>query len=224
MLRTLLPVLALASFQNFASAAELQFQFSGTLTSITDEHGFLNGQFSLGNAMSGILVYETNVNEGSTTLDDPTTAVYAAIKRFDVTVNGVTFEGDASTPPGILQVWDDRIVATSIVDALGFSSQLDYTPPIQGMGVGTVVSQANLNLFDFTHSASLNGTLIPTTIDISRYANQSLSIIQLNVDTNQAFHLVGSLNSVSAVPENSTAILFSLGSIFLLARNWRRAA
>lgn len=223
MFRILLSVFALASAPSLATAAELSFQFSGRLTSITDQYGILNGQFALGNTIGGTLVYETSVTEAPSTLADPTIAAYIAVKQFTVTINGITFDGDRNSLPGILQVWDDAIIGTYNVDTLAFSSPLDYTPPIPGMGAGTVVSQSNLSLFDFTGSASSDGTSIPYTIDISKYESRSISIIQLNVDTNQAFHLIGSLTSVSPIPEVNTIFLFPLGFAFFLARNWRRA-
>lgn len=216
-LALLLPSLAAAPCMAYASL--ITYQFNGTLNTVTDSHGLLHGEFQPGNSFSGTLAYRTDVAEGPTTLSDPTVAIYAAVVAFRVSVNGFVFEGSSASLPGYLQVWDDRAVGSSTVDALTFSSPLDYTPPIGAMGPGTVVGSANLNLFDFTHSASRNGTNVPTEFDLSQYGSSLFSALQLNVDNDLAFHLNGritSFSSVSTVPEPTSLLLVSVGAVFLL--------
>jgi len=190
-------------------------EFSGVLTSITDQYGFLNGQFAPGSAVSGTITYDTAVPEDSTTIGDPTVGIYSAVTSLQASVNGISFAGSPGSLPGYVQVWDDRIVGPSTVDAVTFSSPLDYSPPIAGMGAGTVVGAVNVNLFDFTHTASQEGKTMPTTVDLSKYGSTTFEALQVNVDTNESFHLDGVITSLTPVPEPSALALFFIGVLIL---------
>lgn len=202
-------VLALAS--SLASANEVSIQFTGSLTQIDDQYGLLSGQFATGNLFEGNLTYNTSVPEGITTILEPTFGIYSAITHFRTSINGFVFEESPQSLLGTLQVWDDRIVNPSVVDAVTFTSGLDYTPPITGMGLGTVVGNTNLYLFDFTHVASQNGKTLPASVNFDDYGTKRFSIIQLNTDTNQSFVLNGVINTIKAVPEPSPILLLFMG-------------
>ena len=221
-MRKLLTTLTLLLAPTFSGAADLSYQFTGLLTSVTDQYGFLSGQFSPGNLISGIVTYESTTTEGVTSLGDPTFGIYAAIRHFRVSVNGYIIEGSPTSLPGYLQVWDDRVIGSSLVDAVTFGSPLDYTPPISGMGSGTVVASAQVNLFDFNHSASHNGKTLPTVIDYADYASRSFSALQLNINTNQVFHLNGSILTLTPVPEPDVQLLMALGLLFITCLHSKR--
>lgn len=201
----------LISFSLTARAAQITYSFSGILNRIQDDYGFLNGEFSVGDAFRGSFTYLTNVPEGITTIEDHTTAIYSSIIDFNVNINGYEIDASPSGLAGYLQVWDDRVVGSSVVDAFTVSSPLDYTPPISSMGTGTVVAAANVNLFDFTHTASLLGTHIPTSVNLSDYDSLSFSALQLNTGTKESFYLNGTVANLSAVPNPASIYLFLSG-------------
>jgi len=204
-----------------SNAAQITYSFSGVLDRVQDDYGFINGEFSVGNTFNGFFTYQTGAPEASTTIGDPTTAIYSSIIHFNVNVNGYLIEGSPSSLPGYLNIWDDRVVGSSVVDAFTVSSPLDYSPPISGMGPGTVVAGANVNLFDFTHTASQFGTIIPTSISLIDYGSPSFSALQLNTDTGESFHLNGTITSLTAVPLPASFILFTSGLALLLTRQGR---
>ena len=224
-MRILLSTLLLTLTPCLAGATELSFRFAGSLTSITDQYGFLSDQFSVGNPINGIITYQTNTPEGITSQGDPTFGIYSAINYFYVSINGFVFEGSPTSLPGYLQVWDDYLVNPSVVDAVTFSSPLDYSPPIAGMGPGTVVGGVDVYLFDFMHTASQNGKVIPSIITYENYNARLFSALQLNVDTQQAFFLNGKIDTITPVPEPSTAFLLLLGiPILVWSRSHRKEA
>lgn len=221
---------ALATISVTASAVEVSFKFTGSLTSVTDNFGFLSGEFAAGNSFEGVVTYDTNGTEGSTTINDPTTGIYRAVKRLRTSINGYEFDGVATSLLGSVQVWDDRVVGPNVVDSISFTSPLDYTPPIGGMGPGTVVGGVFLYLFDSSHTASQFGKAIPNSFSFADYGSTSFSALQLNVDTNQAFHLNGRLTSMELVteatpapiPEPSSYALMIVGLGFVLGTVRRR--
>ena len=60
-------------------AAQITYSFSGVLDRIQDDFSFLNGEFSIGDSFNGLFTYLTGVPELSTTIGDPTTAIYSSI-------------------------------------------------------------------------------------------------------------------------------------------------
>ena len=116
-------------------------------------------------------------------------------------------------------MWDNRIVGPSVVDALSFGAILDYTPPIAGMGPGTVVGDGGVNLFDFIQTASKAGKLIPLSFNLSDYGIKTFDARQVNVDTGQAFFVDGVITALSMVPEPSTLLLLLLGIPLILLRS-----
>jgi hypothetical protein len=218
-------ILSTGCFVGVANASLISYEFTGELSTITDEYNHLTNQFEIGNTFFGSFSYLTEEAEAPSTASDPTTAIYSAVLDFKVNINGYTFNGNSlESLPGYLQIWDDRVISSSVVDAFSVSSPLDYTPPITGMGDGVVVAQSTLNLFDFTHSTSILGTNIPNTVNFTSYASRSISVVQLNATTNEAFHLNGVVTSLSAVsvPEPSTLAIFALGMIGLASRRFKK--
>jgi len=220
-------ILSASFFVGVANAGLISYEFTGELSTITDEHNHLTNQFEIGNSFFGSFSYLTEVVEGSPTASDPTTAIYSAVLDFEVNINGYIFNGNSlESLPGYLQIWNDRVIGSSVVDAFSAASPLDYTPPISGMGDGTVVTQSTLNLFDFTHSASILGTNIPNTVNFTSYASRSFSVVQLNTTTDEAFHLNGVITSLNAVsvPEPSTLAIFALGIMGLASRRFKKVS
>lgn len=195
----------IAVLSSVSSAEEVSFKFTGSLNTILDNSSFLHGEFAVGNSFEGVVTYDTNGEEGTTTLANPTTGIYWAVKRLRTSINGYEFDGIADLVPGFVQVWDDRVVGQNVVDSISFSSPLDYTPPIVGMGPGRVVGSISLSLFDYTHTASQLGKGIPSIFDFGDYGSSSFLAQQSNLDTKQAFTLFGKLTSMELVTEGTAA-------------------
>lgn len=202
-----------------AYASLISYDFEGEITRITDEHSFLANEFTIGDDFFGSITYETNALEASTTLSDLTTSIYSSVMAFSVDINGYIIKGGRI---GLVQVWDDRVVAPNVVDAFSMSSSIDYTPPNIDMGVGQVVAAAEVNLFDFSHTASSIGTQIPSQVNFNDYESRLFSAIQLNLTTGKAFHLNGVINKfeLTQVPEPNTVSILALVFIGLALRRF----
>ncbi len=194
-------------------AGIIQYSFQGELERITDDFNFIDDEFTVGTEFYGIFSYSTEAVEESSYINDDSIGIYSTIIHLEVIIGGYTLHGDSSNSSlGYLQIWDNRIVGSSTVDAFTVASPLDFKPLISGMGPGNVITQANINFFDFSSTASLDGIVIPSVINISDFNVASFSAIQLNTTTQEVFHLNGKITSLTLtkVPEPSTFILLSL--------------
>ncbi|MEI8280340.1 MAG: VPLPA-CTERM sorting domain-containing protein [Bacteroidota bacterium] len=189
------------------SQADLvSYTFQGNLTGITDNNNLLNGQFSAGNLFHGSFTYDTSAPENSSFLTDPTTGLYSAVRSFTVNINGYNITRVSSSLYGYLQVWDNA----NSIDAFTLNSGI-VTPPI-AIGSGTVISSVDFNLYDFTHTASKNGKLIPTTVNLSDYGYRSFDIFEGNMTTNQYFILDGTITDLQPTPTPIPAAAWLMGS------------
>jgi hypothetical protein len=202
-------VFLVVSLTCVSEASLVSYSFKGKLDSVTDSYNLLSGQFAAGNTFSGVFVYDTSFPESSTTQSDPTTAIYSAVKSFSVNINGYEIKRDGILN-GYVQVWNNAIVGPRIVDAFTVDAGLDYTPPIT-IGSRTVAG-ADVMLFDNTHTASKNGKLMPTTVSLNDYATRSFSAIELDLNTNKAFYLNGTITDLLPTPTPIPAAAWLFGS------------
>jgi len=206
-------------------AGIIQYSFQGELERITDDFNYINDEFTAGTEFSGIFSYSTEAVQELSYIGDDSIGLYSAIINLEVKIGGYTLHGDSSnSAPGYLQVWDNRIVGNNTVDAFTVASPLDFKPLISGMEPGNIITQANLNFFDYSSTASLDGIAIPSAVNISGFSVASFSAIQLNTTTQEVFHLNGKITSLTRVkvPEPSTIAIFAIGFIVLASRKFKR--
>jgi hypothetical protein len=194
-------ILLLVSMQ--ANAAIISYNFSGSLSTISDTGNLLGGAFSVGDVFNGSLSYESDSPDGAASSTYFTSSADVNIISY---LNGYTFSSTASASVDLNS--DPNL------EYIYFISGYDSDPFIDlGSNSGRLMT---LFLQDLAGSIFANDSL-PTNLDLSDTASSTLT---LHGDTGPggfAFSLKGVLTSLtpSAVPEPTVLLLFLAGTLGL---------
>ena len=221
-------LLALAFVASPGVAAEMVFQTSGQVTSISalqdsSPTAVPTGTISVGDAYTLSAVFDLDKAILSPTFDaDPTVNIYylpgatvtLKVGSYSTTFTPI-FDFNSSA-----QLWNDRIVSTPTdIQLLSFfrfqapSSEVPFQ-----MGPGMVSYSTDFSAFDFTAQARTND-LISQFVPFDQFGYQSFGLGFLNSDSNLFVHVRGSVTSASfmtsAVPEPSSwlMMIFGMGAI-----------
>lgn len=233
-------VCALISFA--AESSMISYDFAGHLTSVIDNQNWIPGMFHAGDRFAGSVTYTTDVTPESLFDADPTVNIYSAVMAATMTVNGYTWNSTSKYQtvfPGYLQVWDNRNVGGP-TDLLGFNSPIDYTPPVQVPASGELIGSFTLLLADYTHSLFQSDALPVAPLTLSQFSYRSMNALELDLGSNRAFHLGGTLDSLTwkdipyvppvtpvtpgpSVPEPASLCLLAIGAAGIVVRRKARA-
>ena len=217
-------VLALAFVASPGVAAEIVFQTSGQVTSISalqdsSPTAVPTGTISVGDAYTLSAVFDLDKAILSPTFDaDPTVNIYylpgatvtLKVGSYSTTFTPI-FDFNSSA-----QLWNDRVVV-SPTDAQSLRFFRFQAPPSEipfEMGPGSVSYATDFFAFDSTAQARTND-LITQFVPFDQFGSQSFGLGFLNSDSKLFVNINGSVTSTSfmaaAVPEPSSWLMMILG-------------
>lgn len=222
--QALLALAALLACAAPSSAVLVTYQFSGQFDSVGDANGVFG--VTAGDAFTGSFTYDTSMTVWNSSPDNVVYEKTAPIAplSFTAVVNGVTYSVDAASVPLRLQVTNnagglyDQFV---LVPDGGIAHPLSATYPLGSMA---------LTLRD-TSNTVFTSTAIPASLslgdfDVAQF-NMSFATDPMG-DPGEMDNVImlGTITSMSAVPEVGAATLLALPSTalaVLAARRRRRA-
>lgn len=199
-----------------ASAALVSYNFSGTISQVTDTTAPAGnvGGLNVGDTFFGSFQYES-ADAGADSDADPSRGFYAltgsVTSLLTVTVDGLTF----SAGPGAVDVRNDVVSSLSAnSDALFYSGgPFDALPPGWSFSppAGSGVTVAFIDPTGTTFASDA----LPTSFDVTDWFASQLFLSFTNVTfpggTDQNVSIVGDVNLIpAAVPEPSSVVLLGL--------------
>jgi len=179
-------------------ATPVIFNFSGTITGVTDNNNLLDGSIIVGDTYSGMLSYDSSLPD---TVSDPT--VYSS-GSLSSSVTGVVTAGNYVFTGGSGTIDLQNKSSDSLLFLLPYTS----TPPINlGSNPGRAIF---LRFLDSSGTVFPNDSL-PTNLDLNNFTSVGLQLFGDSGPGNPLFSVSGDTNSLNAIPEPSTMLLFGTG-------------
>lgn len=208
-----------------ATAAQVEFLFSGTITSDRDDASWFQGAFPLNGTFTGRISYDPSM---ATRYDDPSGSIYSqytfSLGSNDpvaLSVTGVGGHTLSSTSPFYINTYDNY-PATTPFDEIYFAAYPNYNFDGAPLAVSYFFSDFGVHF----NSATLNGvttTDLPTAPpNISLFENSFFNLYVFSGSGNGPLaYIQGTITSVTPVPEPAAGVVLLLGVVMLLRSRQR---
>jgi hypothetical protein len=202
---TILCGMVLGCWVSPAWAEEVTFAFSGHITGLSGDVGFLGGTIPVGTPFSGSYKFESTTPDA--TPGDPSLGSYnGALRAFSVQVGPHLLTGT-------LNPVRNRIGVLHCVEGADFG---DYYTPGDRMSLLGKAVDTSILLFDSSATAFTSDALPLTPPSLTLFDEREFQIVDAAMYAR--FFVVGQLTSFTHVPEPGTLALLALGGLTLLRR------
>jgi hypothetical protein len=186
-----------------ANATLITIQIEAVVDSVQDYGNYLEGQINPGDIITGYYIYESTTPDSNPSLDVGDYEHYISPFGIFLSVSGFDFETDPTNVDFFVEVVNNYPSGDYYL--VGSSDNLSLSN-------GTLVDRISWQLDDYTGYA-LSSDALPTTPPALDDWQSNI----LNISGDRTFGIWAHVTS--AVPEPTTFLLLSLGSLLLRKRN-----